>query len=205
MYSRRDMQRYQNAVNNAQGHFFEGAIAAACGIYHDKERAEIGKTPEPFRVTVKSRDGTFKGRFVAHAQPDFQGTLAGGRSIVFEAKYTTTDTIRRGVLTDTQMELLESHMRRGAVAAVCVGIRDQFFFVPWRLWRDMKEHFGKVSLRAVDLAEYRVCFSGAVLFLDYMHTEFEQVFERERSVETHEGEETAQKETDRSGHAADRV
>ena len=74
------------------------------------------------------------------------------------------------------MQALESHMQRGAVAAVCVGINDQFFFVPWPIWRDMKEHFGKVSLRAVDLAALRVCFSGAVLFLDYIHTDFQAVF-----------------------------
>ncbi len=80
------------------------------------------------------------------------------------------------MLTDAQMSALESHMQRGAVAAVCVGINDQFFFVPWPIWRDMKEHFGKVSLRAVDLAAFRVCFSGAVLFLDYIHTDFQAVF-----------------------------
>ena len=170
------LRQWQNRVNNAQGHFFEGAIQAACRFYHDHERAEIDKTPEPFRVTKKSKDGIFTGRFTALAAPDFQGTLAGGRSIVFEAKYTTKDSIRHSVLTDAQMSALESHMRRGAVAGVCVGINDQFFFVPWLKWRDMKEHFGKVSLRAVDLAAYRVCFSGAVLFLDYMHTDFETVF-----------------------------
>lgn len=169
-------QQWQNRVNNAQGHFFEGAIQAACRFYHDHERAEIDKTPEPFRVTSKSRNGTFTGRFTAHAQPDFQGTLAGGRSIVFEAKYTATDVIRRNVLTDAQMAVLESHMQRGAVAGVCVGIRDKFYFVPWQNWRDMKKCFGKVSLRAVDLAAYRVCFSGAVLFLDYKYTDFATVF-----------------------------
>lgn len=169
-------QQWQNRVNNAQGHFFEGAIMAACQFYRDRERAEIDKTPEPFRVTTKSRDGTFTGRFTAHAQPDFQGTLAGGRSIVFEAKYTATDVIRRNVLTDAQMDALESHMQRGAVAGVCVGIRDKFYFVPWQNWRDMKKCFGKASLRAVDLAAYRVCFSGAVLFLDYKYTDFAAVF-----------------------------
>lgn len=169
-------RQWQNRVNNAQGHFFEGAIMAACRFYHDHERAEIDKTPEPFRVTKKSKDGIFTGRFTALAAPDFQGTLAGGRSIVFEAKYTTKDTIRRSVLTDAQMAALESHTQRGAVSAVCAGINDQFFFVPWPTWRDMKEHFEKVSLRAADLAAFRVCFSGAVLFLDYMHTDFETVF-----------------------------
>ena len=57
--------RYQNKVNNAQGHFFESAIKAACALYSDRERADVDKTPEPFRVLEKSRDGKFKGRFTA--------------------------------------------------------------------------------------------------------------------------------------------
>jgi recombination protein U len=113
--------RYQNKVNNAQGHFFESAIKAACALYSDRERADVDKTPEPFRVLEKSRDGKFKGRFTARAQPDFQGTLDGGRSIVFEAKYTTTDRLKWDVLTQEQRDTLERHARRGALAAVCGG------------------------------------------------------------------------------------
>lgn len=104
--------RYQNKVNNAQGHFFESAIKAACALYSDRERADVDKTPEPFRVLEKSRDGKFKGRFTARAQPDFQGTLDGGRSIVFEAKYTTTDRLKWDVLTQEQRDTLERHARR---------------------------------------------------------------------------------------------
>ena len=74
--------RYQNKVNNAQGHFFEQAIKAACALYASHGRATADKTPEPFRVLEKSRDGIFKGRFTARAQPDFQGTLAGGRDFL---------------------------------------------------------------------------------------------------------------------------
>ena len=162
-------QRYQNAVNNAQGHFFEDYIKAACALYSRQGRAEIDKTPEPFRVLEKLKDGIFKGRFTAPAQPDFQGTLAGGRSIVFEAKYTTTDKMRRDVLTDAQKFALEQHHNAGALAAVCVGIRDKFYFVPWLVWRDMKECFGRLYVTAADLEQMRVKFNGAVLFLDYVH------------------------------------
>ena len=110
---RRAALQYQNKVNNAQGHFFEGAIKAACALYSERERADVDKTPEPFRVIEKGRDGIFKGRFTARAQPDFQGTLAGGRSIVFEAKYTTTDRMKRDVLTKEQQDALERHAARG--------------------------------------------------------------------------------------------
>ena len=161
-------RRYQNTVNNAQGHFFEDAIKAGCAVYSARGRAEIDKTPEPFRVISKSeKGGIFKGRFTAHAQPDFQGTLAGGRSIVFEAKHTTTDRLKRDVLTDEQQAALERHARMGALAAVCAGIGNDFFFVPWEIWRDMKSCFGRKYVTATDLDAFRVHFNGAVLFLDY--------------------------------------
>jgi recombination protein U len=159
----------QNAANNAQGQAFEEHIKAACELYKTRERAEVDKTPEPFKVTSKERDGRFTGRFTAKAQPDFQGTLSGGRSIVFEAKYTTTDRLKRGILTETQMKILTRHDKLGAVAGVCAGIVDRFYFVPWDVWRDMKERFGRQYVTAADIEPYRVRFTGAVLFLDYVH------------------------------------
>ncbi len=164
-------QQWQNAVNNAQGHFFEGYIKAACTTYQTQARAKVDKTPEPFRVTIKHQNGTFTGRFTALAQPDFQGTLRGGRSIVFEAKYTTTDRLKRSILTDEQMNALEHHHGLGAVAGVCAGIKDNFFFIPWEVWRDMKRIFGRQYITAADAEPYRVRFNGTVMFLDYIHPE----------------------------------
>lgn len=161
-------RQWQNRVNNAQGHFFEESIKAACVVYSMEGRAEVDKTPEPFRVMEKSRDGIFKGRFTAHAQPDFQGTLAGGRSIVFESKYTTTDRLKQDVLTDQQMETLKKHDRRGALSGVCAGIGNDFFFVPWEVWDSMKILYGRQYVTAQDLEPFRVRFTGAVLFLDYV-------------------------------------
>lgn len=101
-------QQYKNRLNNAQGQHFEREILAGCRMYESHGIASIDKTPEPFRVTSKNhRTGEFTGRFSTHAQPDFQGTLYGGRSIMFEAKRTSKDRITRNVLTDTQMDVLE--------------------------------------------------------------------------------------------------
>ena len=208
---RRAALQYQNKVNNAQGHFFEGAIKAACALYSERERADVDKTPEPFRVMEKRRDGIFKGRFTARAQPDFQGTLAGGRSIVFEAKYTTTDRMKRDVLTKEQQDALERHAARGALAAVCAGIGDKFFFVPWQMWRDMKQLYGRKYVTAADLEPLRVRFNGAVLFLDYAHdvggrwiSGADCDMEKWR-VKDNAKAETAQAEINGSGHAANGV
>lgn len=155
--------------NNAQGHIFEDEIEKACQIYKMQGKATVDKTPEPFRVLHKQPDGVFTGRFTALAQPDFQGTLAGGRSIVFEAKYTTTDRIQRNVLTQEQKETLEAHHTLCAVALVVFGIQSEFYAMPWPHWRDMKEHFGRQYLTQEDAKPYRVKFDGAVRFLDYIH------------------------------------
>lgn len=163
------LNRYCASMSNNRGHDFEDAIKQACVLYAQQGRAKVEKTPEPFRVLEKRENGIFVGRFVAHAQPDFQGTLDGGRSIIFEAKYTTTDSMKRDVLTPTQMETLDEHAKKGALAAVCVGIQDRFFFVPWEVWRDMKQYMGRLYVTAEDLEGLRVRFTGAVLFLDYVH------------------------------------
>lgn len=208
---RRAAQQYRNKVNNAQGQFFERAIKAACALYSERGRADVDKTPEPFRVLEKSRDGIFKGRFTARAQPDFQGTLDGGRSIVFEAKYTTGDRMKREVLTKPQQDALEHHSRRGAIAAVCAGIGNDFFFVPWFIWRDMKQCFGRKYVTAADLESFRIRFNGAVLFLDYTH-QIEGRWIRgadcnmEKWRETgNEKRETAPTESDGPRHAADSI
>lgn len=162
-------RRWNSTVNNAQGHIFESNIEAACNFYKIHGRAKIEKIPEPFRVTRTGRDGTFSGRFIASAEPDFQGTLKNGRSIVFEAKYTRTEKMQRNVLTQDQMEALEAHYILQAVAAVCIGIQDNFYFIPWETWRDMKTIYGRQYVTPKDIEEYRVKFTGAVMFLDYLH------------------------------------
>lgn len=148
---------YKNRLNNAKGHFFEKEIENACKRYKEDKVASIDKTPEPFRVLEKNhKTGIFRGRFIAHAQPDFKGSLKGGKSIVFEAKYTSTDRIKAAVITKEQEKALEEHYELGAVVGVCVGIIDRYFFVPWRIWRDMKEHIGRKSASVEDLKKYEV-------------------------------------------------
>lgn len=154
--------------NNAQGHIFEDAIKKACQIYQRDGRAIIDKTPEPFRVLKKLPDGKFTGRFTALAQPDFQGTIIGGRSIIFETKYTTGDRIERRALTQEQMDVLENHEKMGALALVVFGIGSSFYTMPWSNWQGMKAMFGHQYINHRDAAPWRVKFNGAVLFFDFM-------------------------------------
>jgi recombination protein U len=170
----RTNRSWQNMTNNARGHFFEGYIKGACGFYKDRGKAIVDQTPEPFRTTSTNRDGSFTGRFIANAQPDFKGTLAGGRAICFEAKYTSTDKMKRSAVTPDQMEALEAHYIMGAVSGVCIGIKDVFAFIPWIAWRDMKEIFGRQYMTVEDIEPYRIKFNGHALFLDFIHQQEEE-------------------------------
>lgn len=151
--------RSWRAMNaNAKGQAFEAAIRVGLAVYAEHGIAQIDKTPEPFMVMRKNRDGTFLGRFSGRnrAQPDFTGTLAGGRSIMFEAKSTSGDRLKRDLLTDRQMELLEAHYRMGAVTFVAAELNLQHYTVPWQIWRDMKQLFGWKYIREQDLKPYQV-------------------------------------------------
>lgn len=156
----------KNRRNNIQGQHFEGEILAGCRFYEHRGIALIEKTPEPFRVLKKERNGLFTGRFTAHAQPDFKGTLKNGQAIVFEAKATTKDKIERNVLTDTQISTLRKHHELGAVAGVCVSINYECFFVPFEVWDEMKDIYGRKYIKAADIQDYKSSYDGAVHFLD---------------------------------------
>jgi recombination protein U len=159
-------RKYQSMVNNAQGHLFEQLIDIACKEYSKKGIAKIEKIPEPFRVLEKNSSGRFRGQFTKHAQPDFCGTLKNGQAIVFEAKFTTTDRMNKNVLSDEQIKSLEEHSRLGAITGVCVGIKDDYFFIPYDVWKDMKKHFGHSYVTAEDIRQYKVRFKCAIMFLD---------------------------------------
>ena len=112
----------------------------------------------------------FTGRFTALAQPDFKGTYKGGRSVVFEAKYTKTDKISKTVVHGKQLECLERHYALNAIVGVCIGIKDKFYMIPWKVWRDMKQIFGHQYLTQEDAEPYRVKLGNkTVLFFDYIH------------------------------------
>ena len=163
-------QQWQNRINRAQGGYFEDRIKNGCVKYQSQGRAEIHKTPEPFHVIQRLEGLKFIGNFVGRAQPDFGGTLAGGRSIHFEAKYTDTLKMQKDVVKPHQAKALALHHKLGAVTGVCVGIKLRCFFVPWTVREQMEKIWGRKYVTADDLTQYEVVFdllNNAVCFLDY--------------------------------------
>lgn len=163
-------ERHYRAVltgqrNRAAGEEWERILEASCQHYRLKGEAEIEKTPEPMKqLGPKNGQGKFTACYTKKAQPDYKGTLKGGRSVVFEAKHTDTDRLQQSAVTPDQERRLDRHTALGAECFVMVsfGFRE-FFKVPWATFRAMKERYGRKYITTEDVQEYRVRYIGGVL------------------------------------------
>ena len=160
---------YQGKRNRALGLQFEEIVKEACGHYRSMGLAHIEKTPEPMRVigVINRKLGHFKAVFEKAAQPDFKGTMAGGRSVCFDAKHTETDRIKQDAVTENQWDALDIHEAMGAWCFVVVCLDNKYYRVPWEKWKTMKEDCGHKYMNAADLNPYMLgAWPGALRFLD---------------------------------------
>jgi len=154
-------RRHRGKRSRESGAAFEDLITASCEWYKNSGLAEIDKTPEPMRVLEGKTKGRFTACFLKKAQPDYKGTIQGGRSVVFEAKHTDTGKMEQSRVTQEQAKALEQHNKLGAECFVLLsfGMRD-FYRVPWPDWRDMKAVFGHKHVTPEELERYRLELGG---------------------------------------------
>lgn len=151
------------------GGYFENIISASCDYYLSRGLAKIEKTPEPMKpLGAKNRKGQFLACYTKQAQPDYGGTLKGGRSIYFEAKHTDDERIEQRRLTQEQQDDLEAHHNLGAIAFVLVSVSlTDFYRVPWPVWRDMAEIYGRKYMTHAELSRYEVPATAG--FIKFLH------------------------------------
>lgn len=157
--------------SRAAGAAFEKLIEVSCEVYKNKELAYIEKTPEPMRpVSKPDKEGKFKAIYTAAAQPDYKGTLSGGRAVVFEAKHTDSDTMKQERVTPAQAEALRIHYELGALCFVLISIKDRCFAIPWEVWDNMKQIYGRKYITASDVKEYEVKIKAnkSSVYLDFL-------------------------------------
>lgn len=156
------------------GSYFESMISGSCDYYLDRGLAKIEKTPEPMKpLGPKNYKGQFLACYTKQAQPDYKGTLKGGRAVVFEAKHTDDDRIEFNRLTKEQRDDLEAHHKLGAIAFVLVSMSlTDFYRVPWPVWRDMAEIYGRKYMTHAELSRYEVpATAGFIKFLHGIESE----------------------------------
>ena len=150
-------RRRQGAAARTQGKAFEDRLQAAFDYYRVRGVASIEKTPEPMKVLRSMGKGQFLSCFVKKAQPDFEGTVRGGRSWMLEAKFTATDRLEQNRVLPSQTDYLNRHHELGAKCYVIAGFSTgNVYKVPWETGRDMKDRFGRKYVREADLEIFRV-------------------------------------------------
>ena len=165
------MSSISSSKARANGAMLEAMVENGCREYAKKGFARVHKTPEPMKPISAGQGGRYTAVYTKKAQPDFQGTLRGGRSIVFEAKYSNGDQIAQGRITQIQWEELDAHQNLGARCFVLICFRFEIFaMIPWEDWKRMKQLVGRLHLKPTDelVETYKVKRNGpAILFLDY--------------------------------------
>lgn len=152
--SKNAVRQWQGKANRELGKNFEEQIEAISEIYHLNGLAMIQKTPEPMKILKHMEKGRFEAVFLKSAQPDFKGTIKGGRTVVFDAKFTEASKITYQVLSDHQRELLLEYDKLGAMAFVLVGFSDgNMYQIDIKTWVNMKEIFGRKYIKQIELEE----------------------------------------------------
>jgi len=157
--------------NRTAGALLEEIINTACQYYKENSIAEIDKTPEVMKpLGHQNGKGQFLACYVKKAQPDFKGTLKGGRSVVFEAKFTSSDKMQQSVVMEKQEEALERHQKLGAQCFILISFKfRKFYRVPWEVWQDMKRIYGRKYIKPEDIPQYEIKFLNGLL--DFLHIE----------------------------------
>jgi Penicillin-binding protein-related factor A, putative recombinase len=166
--NKKSREKLQGHRSRVIGKSFEEVIDAACNYYRSMEIAVIEKTPEPMKVlgkvTRRGAYGRFEACFVHAAQPDFKGCLANGKAVVFEAKATEKDRIRKNVITEEQFRYLEDYWKIGAEAFVLVSFNlERYYRVPWGIWREMETFYSRKYLTEADIKDCCVRFKNGCL------------------------------------------
>lgn len=151
--------RKQGRRAKRNGQVFERMIERSCIRYRTKDIADIKKTPEPMKVlgVLNARRGLFKAVYEKKGQPDFTGTIQGGRSVMIEVKHSSAKRIEFERILPQQRKDLESCARLGGLALIVISFNlESFYCIEWIDWLELKEQTGKKSVNDTDLALYEV-------------------------------------------------
>ena len=91
-------------IAKARGKQFESRIDDSFAYYAQKGFAIIEKTPEPMHPTKNLGNGKFIAYYEKQAQPDYKGTIKGGRTVMFEAKFTAADRMEQSRVLQSQQD-----------------------------------------------------------------------------------------------------
>lgn len=167
--SEKDPQKQlQGRLNKAKGKAFEDRLSDTFEYYRETGFMSVEKTPEPMKPIKSLGNGRFIACFEKKAQPDYKGILKGGREILFEAKFTTSEKMEQSRVKKEQAEYMTEHQNLGARCYVVIGYTGGgVYLIPWSVWDNMKEHFGRKYVKESDLEKFKVqtAWNGTLMLL----------------------------------------
>ncbi|MFB0841826.1 Holliday junction resolvase RecU [Paenibacillus oleatilyticus] len=143
-----------------RGMSFENLIEHTNMQYETMGLAVVNKRPTPIRVT-SNKHGRVTGFFEKPSTVDFDGTLAGGRSIVFEAKQVKLETrFELKNIEEHQVEYLEKCHRLGAVSFILVEFESlrTIYLLPYeslKYYWDRRQSGGR-GTQSIPLGDFEV-------------------------------------------------
>ena len=144
-------------MSKIMGQRFEDRLDRSFDYYSETGFAKIEKTPEPMKPIRSLGGGRFIACFVKKAQPDYKGTIKGGRTVLFEAKFTSTDRVEQSRVKKEQSDYMNEHHALGAWCYVVIGFSSEAVYcLPWDVWREMKKHYGRKYVTENDVQQYKV-------------------------------------------------
>jgi len=155
--------------SRAKGKAFEELLDKTFAYYSSKGFAKIDKTPEPMKVIRSMGQGRFLACYTKSAQPDYKGTIKGGRTVIFEAKFTEHDRLQQDAVSDEQAEYMETEDRLGARCYVVCGFSTgNVYRVPWGVWCNMKRIYGHKYVTEEEIKQYQVSksWNDVLLIID---------------------------------------
>lgn len=168
-HSKDPLRQYKGERSRTAGKNFENRLTQTFDYYKARGYAYVEKTPEPMKVLRSLEQGRFMCCFEKKAQPDYKGTLKGGRTVMYEAKFTESDRLTQDRVSPEQSAYLDRHYDLGARCFILAGFSSgNVYCVPWPTWRDMKAKFGRKYVKETDLADYAVktAWNGTLMILD---------------------------------------
>ena len=144
-------------MSRERGKAFEDRIDASLEYYRSRGYAAVEKTPEPMKPIKPLGDGKFIACYVKKAQADYKGLVKGGRTVIFEAKYTDSDRLSQDRVTQEQTDYLNERAALGARCYVIGGFSSgNVYLIPWGIWCSMKDLFGHKYATEKDLENCKI-------------------------------------------------
>lgn len=143
--------------SRAKGKAFEDLLEKSFAYYSEKGFARVEKNQEPVRIIRNLGKGKFLACFTKKSQADYKGTIKGGRTVIFEAKFTESDRIHQDAVDENEADYIDAHEALDARCYVLCGFSTgNVYRIPWGIWKNMKRIYGHKYVTEEEIKQYQV-------------------------------------------------